>query len=209
MTPPVVILASASPSRHAALRAAGIDALVRVSGIDEDAIMAGLKFASERTVLQALADAKVDAVLASVRAEFDHAVIIGCDSMFWFDGQLQGKPADASQARSRWLAMSGQTGELLTGHALRYVAADGQVVSAGRVCATTVHIGRPTEHELAAYISTGEPMKVAGALTIDGFGAWFVDGLDGDASNVVGISLPLIRQLLGEVGISVTDLWRQ
>jgi septum formation protein len=104
--------------------------------------------------------------------------------------------------------MAGSQGVLLTGHAVLRVR-DGVVdtLATGTV-STTIRFGRPSEHELEAYLATGEPLGVAGAFTLDGYGAWFLDGIDGDASSVIGISLPLTRRLLGEVGVSVVDLWK-
>ena len=135
------------------------------------------------------------------------AVIIGCDSMLSHDGELTGKPGTPERARERWKRMAGSEGRLLTGHAMLRVR-DGAVtaVATGTV-ATTIRFGTPADEEIEAYIATGEPLSVAGGFTLDGFGGWFVDGVDGDPSNVVGISLPLVRRLLGALGISPTDLW--
>ena len=135
-------------------------------------------------------------------------VVIGCDSMLLIDGELQGKPDGPEQARLRWKQMSGRDGVLITGHAVRRVVGGDVRARAAATRSTVVRMGRPTDQELDAYIATGEPLDVAGALTIDGFGGWFVDGVDGDPSNVLGISLPLVRDLLAEVGVAVTDLWR-
>ena len=209
----LVVLASASPARLGVLRTAGIDPVVRVSDVDEDAILAALPLAPAQERVQALADAKADAVAAELitggsAAETADTVVIGCDSMLLIDGELQGKPADAAQARLRWQQMAGRDGLLLTGHAVRRLRDGRMVAAATDVGSSVVRMGRPSEAELDAYLATGEPLRVAGALTIDGFGGWFVDGIDGDAGNVLGISLPLTRRLLADVGISVTDLWR-
>ncbi|HEY5882563.1 MAG TPA: Maf family protein [Nakamurella sp.] len=210
----IVVLASASPARLGVLRTAGLEPVVHVSDVDEDAILAALPLAPAGGRVQALADAKADSVTADLiapqfpNAPATDAVVIGCDSMLLIDGELQGKPADAQQARARWRQMSGRDAQLLTGHAVRRVVAGRVVGSAAAVGSTVVRMGRPTDAELDAYLSTGEPLRVAGALTIDGFGGWFVDGIDGDAGNVLGISLPLTRRLLADVGVSVTDLWR-
>jgi septum formation protein len=198
-----VVLASASPARLAVLRGAGIEPTVRVSGVDEDAIMASLRDSSPAELVVALAAAKARAVAG----EFAHAVIIGCDSMLFFDGELVGKPGTADNARKRWARLAGGTGELLTGHAVVRVddgAFPSTVTGTER---TTVHFGRPTERELDAYVASGEPLHVAGGFTIDGLGGWFVNGLEGDPSSVIGISLPLTRRLLAEVGVTVVDLW--
>jgi septum formation protein len=121
--------------------------------------------------------------------------------------ELVGKPGTADRATQRWAVMAGTTGTLLTGHAV-LVVTDGQVTRrAAGVETTEVRFGRPTDRELAAYVASGEPLAVAGAFTLDGLGAWFIDGIDGDPSSVIGISLPLTRQLLADVGVSVIDLW--
>jgi septum formation protein len=209
-----VLLASASPARLAVLRTAGLDPFVTVSGVDEDAVLAGLLDRSPTDQIRALAEAKADAVVRRVSGgelpdiPGSDVVVVGCDSMLLIDGELQGRPATAEQARARWAQMSGRDGVLITGHALRRVT-DGAVrAAAAATRSSIVRMGRPTPAEIDAYVATGEPMNVAGALTIDGYGGWFVDRVDGDPSNVLGISLPLTRQLLAEVGVQVTDLWR-
>ncbi len=203
----IVVLASASPARLAVLRTAGLDPRVEVSDVDEDLVLDRLAAAPAEERVQALAEAKADDVAARL-TDIRDCVVIGCDSMLLIDGELQGKPADAEQARTRWQQMSGRDGLLLTGHAVRLVSAGQVVAESSAVGTTVVRMGRPTDTELNAYLATGEPLRVAGALTIDGFGGWFVDGIDGDAGNVLGISLPLTRRLLADVGVSVTDLWR-
>ncbi len=210
----IMVLASASPARLGVLRTAGIDPIVRVSDVDEDAILAAMPLAPAQERVQALADAKAAAVTADLVAAAgpgdgpsEDTVVVGCDSMLLIDGELQGKPADAEQARLRWQQMAGRDGLLLTGHAVRLVRA-GRVTAATDVGSSVVRMGRPSDAELDAYLATGEPLRVAGALTIDGFGGWFVDGIDGDAGNVLGLSLPLTRRLLADVGVPVTDLWR-
>ncbi len=205
---PATVLASASPARLAVLRAAGIDPLVYVSGVDEPAIEAANVHLGPAGTVTALAEAKAEAVLAAVITSHSDAVVIGCDSMLLMNGRLRGKPADDTQARLEWAEMSGGTGDLLTGHAV-VVISGGEVVgrSSGHE-RTGIRFGAPSESEITAYLATGEPLQVAGGLTIDGYGGWFVDGIDGDHSSVIGISLPLTRRLLREVGISVVDLWR-
>lgn len=198
------VLASQSPARLMVLRAAGIQPVVQVSGVDEDAITAALpRDAPHEHVVVTLAEAKARAV-ASGHAD---AVIVGCDSMLSHDGELSGKPGTPERARERWKRMAGGEGRLMTGHAVLRVR-DGVVdaVATGTV-ATTIRFGTPTEDEVEAYIATGEPLSVAGGFTLDGFGGWFVDGVDGDPSSVIGISLPLTRALLAEVGVRVADLW--
>jgi septum formation protein len=198
-----LVLASASPARLSVLRSAGLDPLVQVSDVDEDALLAAHSSASAAEKVTLLAGAKATTVARAV----EDAVVIGCDSMLHIDGELVGKPHTADVARERWKAMAGRTGELVTGHAVLRVV-DGEIdqVAEGHAV-TTVRFGAPTDAELEAYLATGEPLAVAGSFTLDGLGGWFVDGIDGDPSNVIGISLPLVRRLLGSLGISPTDLW--
>lgn len=199
----ILVLASASPARRGVLRAAGIEPVVRVSGVDEEALAASLTDPSPDELVAALAEAKALAVLAAVADEHPDAVIVGCDSMLLHDGEVLGKPGTVEAARKRWAAMAGSTGVLLTGHAV--IRVDGATAIGTE--RTTVRFGQPTERELAAYLATGEPLAVAGAFTLDGLGGWFVEGIDGDPSSVIGISLPLTRRLLAEVGVSVVELW--
>lgn len=202
-----VVLASASPARLGLLRAAGIEPAVRVSGIDEDAVAAELGTdgdADPTLVCATLAAAKARAVAAAVRDELPEALVIGADSVLDLDGTALGKPGDAGTALRRWAAMSGRTATLRTGHAVVDVA---RSLERQAVCSTTVHFGHPDQVELAAYVASGEPLQVAGAFTLDGRGAAFVDGVDGDPSNVVGLSLPTLRRLLADLGVRWTDLW--
>ncbi|WP_253889258.1 Maf family protein [Actinokineospora diospyrosa] len=199
------ILASQSPARLGVLKAAGIDPVVRVSGVDEDLVAAGVVDPTPERVVGALAEAKARTVVGGQ----DHdAVVVGCDSMLHFGGELVGKPGTAEVARERWAKMVGGTGVLLTGHAVLRVVG-GEVVAVARgVEGTTIHFGVPGADEIDAYIASGEPLGVAGGFTLDGLGGWFVDRIEGDPSSVIGISLPLTRRLLGELGISVARLWR-
>jgi septum formation protein len=134
--------------------------------------------------------------------------VIGCDSMLLIDGELRGKPADADSARTAWATMAGRSGELFTGHcALRL--RDGVLVHRGsQFDCTKVHFSAPTDEDLSAYLASGEPLRVAGAFTLDGLGGWFVERLDGDPSNVIGISLPLTRRMLETAGLSISALWQ-
>jgi len=202
-----IILASASQGRLGVLRSAGLDPLVEVSEVDEDAVLATLGGASPAKVVTALACAKAGAVAERMASAVSDAVVLGCDSMLSVDGELVGKPDTVDAARRRWKSMAGRSGQLFTGHAVLRLA-DGAVrqVAAGHAV-TTVHFGRPSAAELDAYLASGEPLRVAGGFTLDGLGGWFVNRIEGDASNVIGISLPLTRKLLTEVGIVVTELW--
>ncbi|MGQ0778458.1 MAG: Maf family protein [Pseudonocardiales bacterium] len=202
-----LILASASPARLTVLRGAGIQPIVRVSGVDEHALAAALGDVSPQELVIALAQAKAHAVAAQVADEHPEAVIVGCDSMLHMAGELVGKPGCADVARRRWHAMAGGTGELLTGHAMVRLHAGVMSATAGAAETTVIRFGIPTAEEIAAYVATGEPLEVAGGFTLDGLGGWFVNGIDGDPSSVMGISLPLTRRLLGDVGVGVIELW--
>jgi septum formation protein len=184
-----LVLASASPARLRLLRDAGFDPEVVVSGVPED-----VDDVEELAVRKALA----------VASQVTGALVVGCDSMLLLDGVLAGKPRDAREATERWRAMRGTTGALLTGHCV-VDTTSGRRVSA--TAETAVCFGTPTDAEIDAYVATGEPLRVAGAFTIDGRGAAFVESIDGDHGNVVGLSLPLLRRLLADLGHSVVDLW--
>jgi septum formation protein len=202
-----LVLASASPGRLAVLRGAGIDPVVRVSGVDEDALAVTLTDATPAELVTALACAKADAVAADVAAEHPDAVIVGCDSMLHLGGELIGKPGCAEAALRRWQAMAGRTGELITGHAVVRLDQGVRTATARGVQTTVIRLGTPSVEEIKAYVGTGEPLQVAGGFTLDGRGGWFIDGIDGDPSSVIGISLPLTRRLLAEVGVPVVSLW--
>jgi septum formation protein len=193
---PEIILASASASRLGVLRGAGLDPKVIVSGIDESAISAP----TTAGLTEQLAIAKATAVADRL----GEGIVIGCDSLLDLDGEPYGKPATAAEATRRWHLMSGRSGALVTGHCV-IDAATGRRAHA--VSAATVRFGSPSEQEIAAYVASGEPLAVAGAFTLEGRGGWFVDGIDGDHGTVLGISLPLVRRLLAELGIAVTSLW--
>ena len=180
------------------LRGAGIDPEVIVSGVDEDAYSAP----GTGELTQLLASAKASAVAAGL----DEGIVIGCDSMLDLDGRAYGKPASPAEAAARWREMSGRSGTLFTGHCVIDVASGKRVTA---VAGTTVRFGSPTDAEIAAYVATGEPLAMAGAFTIEGLGGWFVDSIDGDHNNVIGISLPLLRRLFLDLGVTIPDLWAQ
>ena len=191
-----VVLASASPARLAVLRGAGLDPEVIVSGVDEDAFSAP----STAELTQVLASAKASAVAKTM----DTGIVIGCDSMLDLAGRGYGKPASAEDAIAGWHEMSGRSGTLYTGHCV-IDAATGRQAEA--VAGTTIRFGTPTDAEISAYVSTGEPLAMAGAFTIEGLGGWFVDSIDGDHNNVIGISVPLLRSLLLGLGVTIPELW--
>ncbi|SDL89987.1 nucleoside triphosphate pyrophosphatase [Streptomyces wuyuanensis] len=193
-----VVLASASPARLGLLRDAGLAPEVVVSGVDEDALTAS----DPGTLALVLAEAKADAVAA--RPEAAGALVIGCDSVLELDGEALGKPADEEEATARWKSMRGRAGILQTGHCV-VDTATGRRASA--TASTTVRFGEPTDAEIAAYVASGEPLHVAGAFTLDGRSAPFVDAIEGSHGNVIGLSLPLLRRLLADLGIGITDLW--
>jgi septum formation protein len=194
-----VVLASASPARLATLRAAGIAAEVVVSGVDESQY----EDPDARSLTVALAAAKARKA-ATEPAAAGADLVIGCDSLLSLDGTVLGKPADAADAAARWRAMRGRSAELVTGHCV-ISPSSGEEASAA--ASTTVRFADVSDDEIAAYVATGEPMNVAGAFTVDGRGAAFVTGIVGDHHNVVGISLPLLRLLVGRLGISWPSLW--
>jgi septum formation protein len=204
-----VVLASASPARLGLLRAAGIDPQVEVADLDEEALLETVPDASPAAKVTMLASAKATTIARRIADSVPDAVVIGCDSMLHIDGELVGKPGTAERATTRWRTMAGRRGELVTGHAVLRTA-DGDIdrVAEGHAV-TGVRFADPSDEELAAYVATGEPLAVAGAFTLDGLGSWFVEGIDGDPSNVIGLSLPLTRKLLAAVGVRVTDLWEK
>jgi septum formation protein len=194
-----LVLASASPARLATLRSAGVEPVVIVSGVDESRLD-GLPPAE--LALQ-LAELKCAAVAGGDGLPVG-ALVLGCDSVLELDGEALGKPRDPEEATRRWRAMRGRTGVLRTGHSLRDTAT-GRVAAA--TASTTVHFAELSDEEVAAYVATGEPLDVAGAFTVDGLGGAFVTGIEGDHHNVVGVSLPLLRELVAELGHSWTRLW--
>ncbi|WP_203707158.1 nucleoside triphosphate pyrophosphatase [Asanoa iriomotensis] len=201
-----LVLASASPARRALLSAAGIDVEVVVSGVDESSVQ-------EPTAAElclTLARMKATEVARRLGVEGisvgpgGRLLVLGCDSVLEFDGEILGKPRDGADAVRRWQGMRGRSGVLHTGHYLIDLAG----VTVGAVGSTTVHFAELDDDEIAAYVATGEPLHVAGAFTIDGLGGPFVERIEGDHGTVVGLSLPLLRHLLDDLGVRLTDLWK-
>ena len=191
-----VVLASASPARLATLRSAGLDPEVEVSGVDEEQMTTH----DPANLAAALAQLKCRAVDA--RLQDPEALVIGCDSVLAFEGEILGKPVDAREAVARWRRMRGKSGVLHTGHCVR--RGNLEFVESA---ATIVHFADVSDDEIDAYVASGEPLQVAGAFTIDGLGGAFIRGIEGDHHTVVGVSLPLLRDLVGDLGVRWTDLW--
>lgn len=212
-----VILGSASPARLSVLRHAGLAPRVLVSDVDEDALLTELVGADPGDAVARLADAKADAVVATVLAEraaapdlsgLPDVVILTCDSMLLHRGTLSGKPHTADAAIAQWKRVRGTDGELLTGHCAMRVSGLDVVGRTHDTASTIIRFGHVSDAEIEAYVATGEPLEVAGAFTLDGLGGWFIDGIEGDPSSVIGIGLPTVRHLLARLGIAVADLWR-
>ncbi len=211
-----LILASQSPARTKLLTEAGIRHEVLVSDVDEDAVQARYGVTDPHDTALLLARAKAEAVAALPEAE--GALVIGCDSVFEFDGEAHGKPYTAEVAKERMLRMSGSSGVLHTGHWLvdcRETAADvedgesadGTGATLGAVSSAEVHFTPMSEAEVDAYIATGEPLHCAGSFTIDGLGGAFIRKVDGDPHAVVGLSVSTLRELLGQAQVGITELW--
>lgn len=218
-SPVPLVLGSASPARLETLLRAGVKPYVLVSDVDEAAVMtqavAHFGDLDPQDVALVLARAKCEAVTGILDGDScpkdapAGALVLGCDSVLELDGELHGKPADEAEATQRWKAMRGRTGLLHTGHWLiddRDPSQGGTGATFGAVASTTVHFAKVTDEEIAAYVATAEPLQVAGAFTIDGLGGPFISGIEGDHHNVVGLSLPLLRQMLGDLNLTWFDL---
>lgn len=217
---PFIILASASPARRRLLQGVGLDPIVCPSDIDESLIqtknpselvqtLAKLKAQSiaERLLNGNLSDSLADSS-SSREVEKAHReaswLVIGCDSVLLVKGEIHGKPEDAAEAIARWQKMSGSFGDLYTGHAIIDTANNKILV---RCQVTRVYFAKMSDREIEAYVATGEPLRCAGCFALEGKGGLFVEKLEGCHTNVIGLSLPLLRQMLGELGYNVTDFW--
>jgi septum formation protein len=196
---PRLILASASPARLATLRRAGLNPEVIVSDVDEDGVFGPTPAATT----ELLAVLKAEAVVGRVEP-VGGTLVLGCDSLLELDGAALGKPGTAAAATERWRQMRGRSAVLHTGHCL-IEPITGRRATA--TASTTVHFADVSDAEIEAYVASGEPLRVAGAFTIDGRGGAFVERIEGDHHNVVGVSLPLLRQMVRAVGFRWTDLW--
>lgn len=196
------VLASASPSRRRLLQQAGVSPLVVVSGIDEESIEEGMRQRPVADVALALARAKAEAVAVSAEVPA-RSLVLGCDSIFEVDGVRLGKPPDPDEARRRWRRMRGRSGTLHTGHWLIDTSTG---MASGETVSTIVDMVDAPDDEIAAYIATGEPLKVAGGFTLDDLGAPYVAGVHGDPGNVIGVSLPGVRRLARSLGWAWPDV---
>ncbi len=194
MTPvPRFVLASSSPARLKLLRQIGIEPDVIVSGVDESSVTG-----PPADVALTLAVRKATAVARGLT----DAIVLGCDSVLDLDGEALGKPLDDADAVARWRRMRGRSGVLVTGHCLVDTTTGRD---AAEIASTVVHFADLSDEEIDSYVATGEPLRVAGAFTIDGLGAPYVEGIEGDPHNVVGLSLPLMRRLLARLDQRITD----
>jgi septum formation protein len=190
------VLASASPARRRLLQSVGINPLICVSNFDEDRI----KLTDPIALVQQLAQCKAEVVSNQV----NDSLVLGCDSVFVVGNEIYGKPRDPTEAFSRWQQMQNNYGTLYTGHALIDQRQGKQIVRCGM---TQVYFGRVTDTQIQAYIATGEPLVCAGGFALEGRGSAFVDKIEGCHSNVIGLSLPLLRSILTELGYDLSNYW--
>jgi septum formation protein len=195
MTIPFV-LASASPARRKLLQMVGIDPIVAVSYFDESTIQAE----DTRHLVQTLAQCKAQ----TIAPQFDDSLILGCDSVLEVGGEVYGKPASVEEAIARWQKMRGNMGILYTGHALIDRRQEKNLTLCG---ITQVHFADLSDGEIIAYVNTGEPLQCAGCFALEGKGGVFIKKLEGCHSNVIGLSLPLLREMLEALGYRITDFW--
>ena len=195
-----LVLASASPARLRLLHRAGMDPVVCQSGFDESQVQNH----DPSLLVTELADCKAQAV-AEQYQEYQDSLILGCDSVLVIDGNIYGKPDNETIAIARWQQMRGKPGQLYTGHALIDQRQNQSLV---RSRLTTVYFSNVSDRAIAEYVATGEPLKCAGGFALEGCGGLFVEKIEGCHSNVIGLSLPLFRDMLAALGYAVTDFWQ-
>ena len=205
-----LVLASSSPARLTLLGAAGIVPEVIVPTVDEAVLTDGLKSTnpnvSTEQLVEFLAKAKAESVVSDPRTF--GALILGGDSALEFQGATLGKPHKPEVAIARWKQLRGNSGTLYSGHCLIDNTDPENTKVVSRVSSTKVFFSDLSDDEISAYVATGEPLKVAGAFTIDGIGGAFLDRIEGDAHTVVGLSLRVLRELTKQLGVEYTSLWR-
>ncbi|MEH2139673.1 Maf family protein [Nostoc sp.] len=194
---PPFVLASASPARRRLLQTVGIEPIVQASDFDESQI----QLSEPAELVKTLAQYKAE----TVAPQFESALIMGCDSVLFMNGEIYGKPADIAEAIARWQIMQGNFGDLYTGHILIDTNQNRTIVKSQ---VTRVYFAQMSDRAILAYVATGEPLKCAGAFAIEGFGSFFVEKIEGCHTNVIGLSLPLLRQMLAELGYDATDFWQ-
>ena len=224
MSKPTFVLGSKSPARRLLLQNAGIEATVLGSNFDESQV----RESNPAKLVQVLAQCKAEAVAEKLHLSdssgFDGVgganpdriessgengsnspiLVLGCDSVLGLDGEIYGKPADATEAIARWQKMRGNVGDLYTGHALLDLTEQKALV---RCQITRVYFANVSDRQIEAYVSSGEPLNCAGCFAIDGRGGLFVEKIEGCHTNVIGLSLPLLRQMIADLGYDVTDFW--
>jgi septum formation protein len=196
MSIPQFVLASASPARRRLLQTVGIDPMVCPSDFDESKI----QLSDPAQLVQVLAQSKAETVVS----QFDSALVMGCDSVLALNGEIHGKPANAIEAIARWQVMRGNVGDLYTGHALIDTLQKRALV---KCQVTKVYFAQVSDSEIESYVATGEPLKCAGCFALEGKGSVFVEKIEGCHSNVIGLSLPLLRQMLAKLGYEIADYW--
>lgn len=205
-----LVLASSSPARASLLKAAGIDPEIVIPTADESALSLELRRSnaalSAKDLVAALAKAKAESVLENPLTH--GALVLGGDSALAFHGEILGKPHDPAVAIARWYSLRGQSGELFSGHYLIDNRDPKNPMGLAGVSSTKVYFAMLSDQEVLDYVATGEPLLVAGAFTIDGLGGAFIEKIEGDAHTVVGLSLRVLRQLAGELGVHYPSLWR-
>ena len=193
---PQFVLASASVARRRLLHTVGIESIVCPSDFNESQI----QLTKPGKLVKTLARCKAETVVS----QFPSALVMGCDSVLAIGGMIYGKPANAEEAIARWQLMQGNFGDLYTGHVLIDTTKNKTVV---KCQVTRVYFAEMSDRAILAYVATGEPLKCAGAFALEGFGSLFVEKIEGCHSNVIGLSLPLLRQMIGELGYEVIDFW--